>query len=481
MIGNAIRALVRLLGVEGKLAGMVPAFRSEVVRVAMHAASTASAVQQSAAASDEQARLAGTIELACRETTAAIDSVSDGTQRAAGAAEESVHRARITVQGLQQAGTRMESIGDSLSSFLEDVRTVGRHCDEVRTVFTQIDQISKQTKILALNASIEAARAGHAGRGFAVVAREIQALAEQVSSVTRSSQLVVGEAVQLASQAAGRTTAVHEEISAILGTVRDGGSACEHILRDLEDSSRQFTQIAAASEQMSASNAQVLSAITHSRQLSAGVAGRLRDTTDASVSLQHATETIQEMLCTFHAPEGTIGDLLRRCHLWRDRIQGALGDLHHRGERIFDRAYRPIPGTQPEQHLTSYQPAFAQAIQPLLDDSREALEALACGCINTDGYMPTHNSDMSQAPTGDPAIDIRRCRDKRIMRDRHAQRSASYQGQLLMQTLVRDNGELTLEIGLPLMVGGQRWGTVRFGFAPQRLLGTDLAPALAAA
>jgi len=83
--------------------------------------------------------------------------------------------------------------------------------------------------------------------------------------------------------------------------------------------------------------------------------------------------------------------------------------------------------------------------------------------------MPTHNTDFSRPPSGDPAVDIKTCRDKRVMTDRHARRAATYAGRLLLQTFVRDNGDLTAEVALPIHVQGRHWGAVRFGMAPARL------------
>jgi methyl-accepting chemotaxis protein len=136
---------------------------------------------------------------------------------------------------------------------------------------------------------------------------------------------------------------------------------------------------------------------------------------------------------------------------------------------LFDAHLTPIAGTNPQQHSVSYQLAFEKAIQPLLDEVRSETDALACTCTTAYGYLPTHNSDFSKHPSGDPAVDIRACRDKRVMRDRYGQRSATYTGELLLQTFVRDNGELTVEIALPIRLDDQHWGAVRFGFAPSKI------------
>ena len=444
----------------------VPSLRSEVITVAMKAAGTAFAVDGCAALSERQTQLAQTIENASHEATAAIDHVSDNAQRVAASTEESLQRAQATADELRRAAVQISEVDSSAQAFLRTVQEVNSRCTEVARVIEQISRISRQTKILALNATIEAARAGEAGRGFGAVAQAIRSLAEEVSVVTQQSHDTVSIASALAAEAAGRTADVRRDVQAILDTVRRGSAACDHILGDLEGASTQFSMIAAAAEQMAAGNAQVRSSIVQSKQMSSEVTLRLRSTSESSASLLAATEAIQEILGDFETGDGSFERLLHQCRQWRDRMATAVQRLHKAGHNVFDTSYVPVPGTSPQQYMVSYQPAFEQALRPLLDDARKATQALACTCTAETGYLPTHNTDFSKAPSGDPSVDIRQCRDKRLMTDRHGQRSATYAGKLLLQTFVRDNGELTVELALPIEFDGSRWGAVRFGFAP---------------
>ena len=444
----------------------IPRLRSEAIEISLRAATTAHAVNGCMTIAIKQAELAETVENASRETTAAVDHVSDSAQRVSSLTEESLGRAQATAGDLRSAAQQIAEVDAKVHGFLTLVMEVRTRCAEVHAVIDQIGGIARQTKILALNAAIEAARAGEAGRGFSVVAHEIQVLADLVSSVTIKSQKTVSVALELATQAAGASIEVREGIDSTLDIVRRGSQACDAILNDLEGASSQFALIAAAAEQMAASNNHVLVSISRSKRMSAEVADRLRKTTDASTALLTGTEQVQELLGSFQAGDGRFERLLRTCQKWRDKLASEMGRLHGHGQDLFDEHLTPIGGTNPQQHFVSYQSAFEDVIQPLLDEARTDTEALACTCTTTLGYLPTHNSEFSQHPCGDPAIDIRTCRDKRIMKDRYGQRSATYDGALLLQTFVRDNGDLTVEIALPIELNGRRWGAVRFGFAP---------------
>ena len=374
-------------------------------------------------------------------------------------------------QDLRSGSEQARDATASMQAFSASVHLVSQHCSEVAVVNERISTISRQTSILALNAAIEAARAGESGRGFAVIAKEIRTLADEVSAVTQASQSTVAVAQSRASEAADHSTQVCEKIESVLGTMTRGSSDCDATLADLEHVSSQFSLIAAAAEEMAAANAQVLSSITQSKQLSAEISTRLHDAAKVSHDALAATEAIQEVLAGFDEGDGDFEHTLQRCRHWQSQAERAIGTLVESGQDVFDRRYEAILGTNPEQFKVSYQQAFERVLQPLLDQARSELSALACTCIAADGYMPTHNADFARPPSGDPSVDIRACRDKRIMNDRYGQRAATYAGRLLLQTFVRDNGELTAEVALPIHVKDRRWGAMRFGFAPSSLLG----------
>ena len=486
LLGSLLLAFVSIAGIrvssgrvrgspQGSLREAVPTLRADALGVAMAAASASYAIDGCARMSEEQAHLAGNVDRASRETTIAIDHVSDNAQRIASSTEESLHRARHTAQDLRSGSEQAGDAATSIQAFSATVRQVSQHCAKVAAVNERIGAISRQTSILALNAAIEAARAGESGRGFAVIAKEIRELADEVSAVTQASQATVAVAQSRASEAVDHSTRVCETIESVLGTMTRGSAACDATLADQEHVASQFSLIAAAAEQMAAANAQVLASITQSRQLSAEISTRLRDAVKLSNDALVSTEAIQEVLGGFNEGDGDFERTLQRCRHWQSQVERAIGDLAGHGQDVFDRHYEAIPGTNPEQFRVSYQPAFERALQPLFDQARSDLGALACTCIAEDGYMPTHNTDFAKPPSGDPSVDIRACRDKRIMIDRYGRRAATYAGRLLLQTFVRDNGDLTSEVALPILVKGRHWGAMRFGFVPSSLLGRAVA------
>ncbi len=461
-----LRRLIRL-PLASSLSSAVPTLRGDAVRIAREAATTAKAIELCAVSSNEQSELARLIETASRETTQAVADVSANAQRISALTDQGVSRAQDTSSRLVEMQERIGATDQTIQSFLADVETVSQRCRRVLSVIEQIADIAKQTNILALNATIEAARAGQAGRAFAVVAREIQVLAERVSSVTQDGHAIVGEAVALATSASAQTVKVRQDIGSVLETVGQSVQACEVILSDLHDASGGFAQIASATEQLAAGNENIFESIVKSQKMSSAIVERLHGTVQASSSLMEATEHIQELLGNFDGGSDAFSITLQTCRSWRDRMQSAIRQLAQDGLDVLDTNYVPIPKSDPPQYTTSYQAAFEREIQPLIDQARREIDATVCVCTTADGYLPTHQTEFSQKPSGDPKADLLNCRDKRILRDRHGLRASTYQGNLLLQTFVRDNGVLVTEVVLPIRVSDAHWGAVRIGIKPE--------------
>ena len=143
-----------------------------------------------------------------------------------------------------------------------------------------------------------------------------------------------------------------------------------------------------------------------------------------------------------------------------------------RGNEVFDQQYRPVPGTSPQKFKTSYDDEFARVMQPLCDRLSESVRGgIFAICVDANGYAPTHNSKYSHPPVGKPEIDVAASRDKRIFDDPTGLRAARNSQPFLLQTYVRDTGELLNDLSMPVRVQGRHWGALRVGFDPKGLMG----------
>ena len=206
-----------------------------------------------AAASEEASTNVQSVASATEELSSSVNEISRQVQESARMANEAVDQARITNDRVSELSKAASRIGD---------------------VVELINTIAEQTNLLALNATIEAARAGEAGRGFAVVASEVKALAEQTSKATGEiGQQITGiqaatqESVNAIKEISGTIERLSEISSTIAAAVEEQGAATQEISRNVQQASHGTQQVSAnitdvqrgASETGSASS-QVLSA-----------------------------------------------------------------------------------------------------------------------------------------------------------------------------------------------------------------------------
>jgi methyl-accepting chemotaxis protein len=91
-------------------------------------------------------------------------------------------------------------------------------------------------------------------------------------------------------------------------------------------------------------------------------------------------------------------------------------------------------------------------------------------CVDENGYGPTHNTKYSKRPTGNQEQDIISSRDKRIFDDATGIRAAKNTEPVLLQTYMRDTGEILNDLSMPIYLGSKHWGALRVGFDPLALL-----------
>ena len=153
----------------------------------------------------------------------------------------------------------MQSIAASVSETAEKVEELGKSSDQIGKIIAVIDEIADQTNLLALNAAIEAARAGEQGRGFAVVADEVRKLAERTTKATKEVAQTI-EAVQAGTRrAVDRMHAGTTQVQAGVGTITTAGASLAEIIHSAQDVRDMIAQIPGSDAQ-----AEATQQITHS-------------------------------------------------------------------------------------------------------------------------------------------------------------------------------------------------------------------------
>jgi len=240
-----------------KLHGIVSQVSGTSAKVAEAAGTLHSTSSRIATGAEEVAAQAATAATAGEEMSATSGDIAQNCQLAA----EGAQRASQTAQGgaavVDATIAVMGQISEKVQESARTVESLGARSDQIGAIIGTIEDIADQTNLLALNAAIEAARAGEQGRGFAVVADEVRALAERTSRATREISAMI-KAIQ--GETRGAVTAMEQGVSQVeAGTVEASrsGEALGNILQQISDVAMQVNQIATAAEQQTSTTSEI--------------------------------------------------------------------------------------------------------------------------------------------------------------------------------------------------------------------------------
>lgn len=408
------------------------------------------------------------ISAASENIFASTESVASATKVAVAEADQAQGESIAGQAALREAIAQIRKVSEKTESTARLITQLEARSREVESISHAIREIADQTNLLALNAAIEAARAGEAGRGFAVVADEVRKLAAKtvvandqighmmadIREETMISSTTMQELVGLANQGVSQIDRAGEQLNGIL--------------RHSNTMSEQLSSIATGVEMNHREVAQISSALNYMQEQVMVFEQQIREISDQSMALSELGETMFESMSELSID--TIHNRMFKIASQASREVSALFEKAIRGGQIsetalFERKYQPIPGTNPTKQKTSFDD-FTDRVLPtiqenILSANHEIIYAIT---VDNNGYCPTHNKKFSQPLTGDHDRDLVGNRTKRIFDDRTGKRCGSNTRQMLLQTYKRDTGEVMHDISVPIRVNGKHWGGFRMGY-----------------
>jgi len=454
-----------------KMRHIVSEIRTRSVSIARDAVRVRAHVESSAQDAQTQGTMTEVVFAASTESTAAIESVSASAQNISASTTKNLEIARASLHEMQDIAGKINAVSEKVLHFNHTVDDLSERSESVRQIASLIRAIADQTNLLALNAAIEAARAGEAGRGFAVVADEVRKLAERVNRATEEITDNIDGMIGRVMTTRAENLVINADVLQAREVVGKSAEHFEFMVGEFETTGEQLLQIATAMEQLSATNGQVHENVTTIHDVSGTVAANMAESEQCTVELSRATEAVQELVSRFRIGEGAFDHAMDQTRIFRDRIQAQLDEMARAGSDIFDCHYQPVANTRPQKFKVSWGDEYGRRCQRLLEDCLAAIPGCAAAvAVNTDSYLAAHNLKYSRPLTGNPDIDLggnRTCRKF----DRPAElRAARNTEAVLLQTFLRDTGDILCDIAMPIMIAGRHWGNVRVGVPVESLL-----------
>ena len=252
-----------------------------------------------AAGAQEQSAQASEVASAVEEMSRTILETTKNTTVAVEASKKAGHAAKEGGTVVEDTIKGMVKISEVVRKSAATVQELGKSSDQIGEIIQVINDIADQTNLLALNAAIEAARAGEQGRGFAVVADEVRKLAERTTNATKEIADMIKKIQKDTKGAVISMQQGTEEVESGRTLAVKAGSALKEIISDAEEAADIITQVAAASEEQASSSEQIsrsidsISSVTH--QNASGIQ-QIASTTD---SLSNLTATLQDLVGKF--------------------------------------------------------------------------------------------------------------------------------------------------------------------------------------
>lgn len=419
---------------------------------------------------DQQVEEIARVSDYARQITENVEGSSSQANEASRLANEASQASSQGREALRIAIDRVRQISEQSAESLSLIQALNEKSNRIQNVTTTIQAIAEQTNLLALNAAIEAARAGEQGRGFAVVADEVRQLAARTGEATSEVETTISGIRTDTANIVDRIGQLGDSVEHGLASVESVGLQLDQINDQSEQVSQQILQIAEKDESNSQQLNQMFSTIESMSEQMRESERRLESLAGMSALLM---ELAEESNATFalNSPDSYHRPFYERA----SSAASAIGELFESAiaageiteQALFDKSRSPIANTEPQQYTSKFDEFTDKRLPTIQEPVKESDKAMVFAIATSpDGYVPTHNRDFAHRSTGDPKVDLVKSRSKRLFNDRTGARCGSHTQTMLLQTYRRDTGEIMHDLSVPIMVNGKHWGGFRLGYRP---------------
>ena len=282
-----------------KLRGIISQVAGTSTQVAAAAGQLNATAERIATGAEEVAAQAGTVATAGEEMAATSGDIAQNCQMAVEGVMQAARSAENGSLVVEQTIVVMNQIAERVTESAKTVESLGARSDQIGAIIGTIEDIADQTNLLALNAAIEAARAGEQGRGFAVVADEVRALAERTTRATRE----IGEMIKaIQNETRGAVATMEQGVRQVENGTNEAaksGAALREILEQVNSVAMQVNQIATAAEEQTATTSEISNNMQQITEVVQDTASGAHQSATAASQLNGNAEELQRLVSQF--------------------------------------------------------------------------------------------------------------------------------------------------------------------------------------